>query len=288
MASVGVRTATGLLIAALVVACLYCADFARPGLLPWIVGLALGLLGAFELGRMGRLSGPRRAALLPLLCGLSAAAVLAAVLRDPAPWAVVRWYFAIAGGTLAVGTLLGAAAPPAWNGAPQGERSLLQGPLGFGLLAAWIGPAMAGLGFIHGCHGTAALSALIVLSKLGDVAGYFVGKAIGRSHPFPKLSPGKTTAGCVASLVAGVAAGVGMAALDVLPGAPSLAVGAFVGGILNIVAQAADLFESFVKRTAAVKDSSGMAGASGGILDVVDSLLFTVPVSLVLFAWLST
>ena len=51
------------------------------------------------------------------------------------------------------------------------------------------------------------LTVLVVLAKVGDNAGYFVGRAIGQRHPFPTISPGKTVAGCVASLLAGVATG---------------------------------------------------------------------------------
>ena len=66
-----------------------------------------------------------------------------------------------------------------------------------GLLCAWIVPALPLLVFFHQRFGTRGLIALLVLSKFGDTCGYYVGNAIGKSHPFPKISPGKTTAGCV-------------------------------------------------------------------------------------------
>jgi phosphatidate cytidylyltransferase len=53
------------------------------------------------------------------------------------------------------------------------------------------------------------------------------------------------------------------------------------GLVLNLAAQAGDLLESKVKRSAGVKDSSGWLGPAGGLLDVVDSLLLTVPTALV-------
>jgi phosphatidate cytidylyltransferase len=55
---------------------------------------------------------------------------------------------------------------------------------------------------------------------------------------------------------------------------------------VNLAAQAGDLLESWVKRKAGVKDSSGLFGPSGGLLDQLDSLLLAVPVALVAWPWL--
>ena len=100
-------------------------------------------------------------------------------------------------------------------------------------------------------------------------------------HPFPGISPNKTVAGCVASLVAGVVAGALFAAFDYpVDWKAGILGGALLGLALNLAAQAGDLFESWVKRRAGVKDSSTIFGPSGGVLDVVDSLLFTVPLAL--------
>lgn len=136
------------------------------------------------------------------------------------------------------------------------------------------------LAWIHLEHGTRGLVALIVLSKVGDIAGYFVGSACGKTHPFPRLSPGKTTEGCLGSLVAGGAAGALLESLDALPGPDGIKWGITIGLLINLAAQAGDLLESYIKRSAGVKDSSGWMGASGGVLDVTDSLLLTVPVAL--------
>jgi hypothetical protein len=72
-------------------------------------------------------------------------------------------------------------------------------------LALWLIPPLPALWGIWFAYGTSGLIALLALSKIGDTAGYYVGGAIGKSHPFPRISPGKTTAGCVASLVAATA-----------------------------------------------------------------------------------
>lgn len=157
---------------------------------------------------------------------------------------------------------------------------LSRGRLDAALLAIWIGPPLAALALLTRAHGHGALVALIVLSKAGDIAGYYVGMRIGRSHPFPTISPGKTTAGCVASLLAGMGAGAFLAARGWLPGEPvALTTGLLIGAVVNLVAQSGDLLESAVKRRVGVKDSGPWMGASGGLLDVLDSFLLTAPLA---------
>ncbi|HRV80731.1 MAG TPA: phosphatidate cytidylyltransferase, partial [Planctomycetota bacterium] len=142
--------------------------------------------------------------------------------------------------------------------------------------------------------GLPALMALVVLSKVGDIAGYYVGSLLGRSHPFPRLSPGKTTAGCVGSLLSGIGFGIGCQAWGWFPpgselAAPGYWAGAVAGASINLAAQAGDLYESFWKRKAGVKDSGTWFGPSGGMLDLVDSLLFSAPLAALtwpfLFRW---
>jgi len=149
-------------------------------------------------------------------------------------------------------------------------------------LALWIAVPLPALAQVERLWDSAGLVSLIVLSKVGDIAGYYVGNAIGKSHPFPNLSPGKTTAGCVGSLVAGVAAGGALAWAGVLPEPIwGIAGGLLAGASVNVAAQAGDLLESWVKRRAGVKDSSSWLGPSGGVLDVVDSFLLSVPAALI-------
>ncbi|MHC4263623.1 MAG: phosphatidate cytidylyltransferase [Planctomycetota bacterium] len=146
--------------------------------------------------------------------------------------------------------------------------------------AAWAVAPLPLLAWVHLDFGTRGLVVLIVLSKVGDIAGYYVGSAIGKHHPFKRLSPGKTTEGCLGSLVAGGIAGAAFGAAGGLPGEAGPGIGALVGLSINVASQAGDLLESYVKRTAGVKDSSTWLGASGGFLDVTDSLLLSVPVAL--------
>lgn len=130
--------------------------------------------------------------------------------------------------------------------------------------------------------GVEGLVALVILAKIGDIFGYYVGSLIGESHPFPNISPGKTTAGCVGSFIAGVLAGFAVQHFGLLP-APRFGAlsGLLFGGALNLAAQAGDLLESALKRRARVKDSGTTFGPSGGMLDLVDSLLCAAPLALV-------
>jgi phosphatidate cytidylyltransferase len=151
-------------------------------------------------------------------------------------------------------------------------------------LALWSVPPLFGLVPLAIRQGTAGLALLVVLSKIGDSAGYFVGRSIGKRHPFPTISPGKTVAGCVASLVAGVAAGACLVPLlQDQWGIRPVLLGIGVGLVINVAAQLGDLAKSWVKRRAGVKDSSRLLGPSGGVLDVVDSLLLTTPLAVLIW-----
>ncbi|QDU85916.1 Phosphatidate cytidylyltransferase [Planctomycetes bacterium Pla163] len=246
----------------------------------WPVFAIGGLLAAatlFEVGRMGRLRG--RGWTAPLAVGLVAAAAVW-IVRDSLLGAE-RVQDSVLSVAAAVYVAAGLAAF-AVGLATRAERPHLAAAL-----ALWIVPPLPLLAEVYGSFeraghpALAGLGALILLSKIGDIAGYYAGNALGRHHPFKKLSPGKTTEGCLASFLVGAAAGPACTALGLFPPGLDTLSAILIGATVNLAAQSGDLLESWVKRRVQVKDSSTWLGASGGMLDVCDSLLVTVPVALV-------
>ena len=117
---------------------------------------------------------------------------------------------------------------------------------------------------------------LLAVIMLGDTAAFYVGKALGRHRLAPHLSPKKTLEGLAGGIV-----GSGLAALGIshlLFPTESLPRMLALGLVLSVVGVFGDLFESFLKRTAGVKDTSSLVPGHGGILDRLDSLLFATPV----------
>lgn len=122
---------------------------------------------------------------------------------------------------------------------------------------------------------------LIAVTKVTDIGGYFVGKLLGKTPLAPQLSPHKTVEGAWGGFLSAVVLSVILARVGkILPLASfnlSLVHAIWMGMIIGVLAQVGDLAESLLKRDAAVKDSNSLPGV-GGVLDLLDSLLFTTPV----------
>jgi phosphatidate cytidylyltransferase len=116
---------------------------------------------------------------------------------------------------------------------------------------------------------------LLAVIFAGDTGAFYVGRALGKTKLYPKVSPGKTWAGVwggmLSSLVVGLALGKWLLEVN-LWGLGCLALVLALMGLLG------DLFESMLKRQAQVKDASELLPGHGGMLDRLDSLLFAAPV----------
>ncbi len=133
-----------------------------------------------------------------------------------------------------------------------------------------------------GDRGTLALSLAIFVPKCCDIGAYFTGRFLGRTRMTPVLSPKKTWEGLAGGLAAAAAASVGLQQLGGLPrGGPAAAVG--FGLAVGGAAVLGDLAESLVKRDCGFKDSARTVPGFGGVLDVVDSIVFAAPVA---YFWL--
>jgi phosphatidate cytidylyltransferase len=128
---------------------------------------------------------------------------------------------------------------------------------------------------------------LMVCVWSGDIAALYIGRAFGKHKLAPRLSPGKTWEGSIASIAGSLlAAGLVIWIGDLLTARGNLLLHItepvwqtlLLAAILNIAAQLGDLLESAVKRGAGVKDSGTMLPGHGGILDRIDALLLAAPV----------
>jgi phosphatidate cytidylyltransferase len=123
--------------------------------------------------------------------------------------------------------------------------------------------------------GREALLLALLVVWISDTAQFYVGSTLGRRRLAPLISPKKSVEGAVGGFVAGVAAMAGIGRFW-LPGVsvPALAAS---GGVLVALGIAGDLFESLLKRSVNVKDSSALIPGHGGVLDRIDALLFVLP-----------
>ncbi len=126
----------------------------------------------------------------------------------------------------------------------------------------------------------------LALNWVGDTAAFYAGRALGRHKLAPRLSPGKSWEGSIASLAGSLLFGFFYLAW-LLPETTPVARLAICGAG-NVAGQVGDLAESLMKRGAGLKDSGNLLPGHGGWLDRLDSTLFALPVVhvlLVAFGW---
>jgi phosphatidate cytidylyltransferase len=128
---------------------------------------------------------------------------------------------------------------------------------------------------IREAAGAAALLLLIATVVASDTAQYYTGRAVGRRPLAKTISPKKTIEGAAGGFVCGAAVFVFVGAWW-LPQVPT-GVRVLVGAGIVAAGIAGDLFQSMLKRSVGVKDSSGLIPGHGGILDRIDALLFAAP-----------
>lgn len=260
----------------------------------------LALIGAAIVGAGGwewaRLNGGRQ----PVLAGLSLVlfggglAVVglgwqAAQFTTSAPLPAVPaalWWGLAGAWVLGLVQVLGGGVArwPAW---PQGLRLLLGAPM------LWA----AGLALLTArAQGLAFLVSLLALVWAADIAAYFGGRRFGRRKLAPAISPGKSWEGVWSGALGVALLATAWIAADRLlgPASPSYytvllerhgpLVLVLALALLTALSVSGDLFESLVKRSAGVKDSSGLLPGHGGVLDRIDALLPVLPVAMALVA----
>ena len=143
------------------------------------------------------------------------------------------------------------------------------------LMATWVGASLAHLGLISDSSERIVLGLVVITGPwISDSGAYFAGRLAGKHPLFPSLSPNKTVEGAIGGLLMTMLV-VGWIAHQFLdfsiPGA------AVAGIAISFFSQTGDLFESILKRILDIKDLGSLLPGHGGILDRIDSLLFTAP-----------
>jgi phosphatidate cytidylyltransferase len=150
----------------------------------------------------------------------------------------------------------------------------------FGLMyVPWLLNFIQKITFFPGVDGHYYFLYFVLITKFSDTGAYLVGSLIGRHKMIPRISPGKTWEGFGGAIAVSTLASLLLARYlgDKLAGMNWLHA-IILGVILSIGAVVGDLIESIFKREAGVKDSGRFFPGIGGILDLLDSLLFNAPI----------
>ena len=145
----------------------------------------------------------------------------------------------------------------------------------FGILyISWFSSFVIKIRFLPG--GAVWVAYLIAVTKAGDIGAYILGSLLGRHPLMPHVSPKKSVEGMFGGLLFSALASLAISRfLPIHFFLPHVLV---LGLIIGIVAQIGDLSESLLKRFCNVKDSGALLPGMGGVLDAVDSILFTAPI----------
>ncbi len=123
-------------------------------------------------------------------------------------------------------------------------------------------------------NGFGLVITLLLITKLGDIGAYLIGTRFGKRLLIPRISPKKSVEGSIGGLIFSI-----LGAFVCRPFLPlTYLYLAFIGLFLGVLGQLGDLSESLMKRDCQIKDSGNLFPGMGGVLDVIDSLLFTAPV----------
>ena len=151
------------------------------------------------------------------------------------------------------------------------------------LFLIWFGTGLASIGYILSNYGNSVTYLILISVSISDVAAYEIGRRYGKRKLFKKISPNKTYEGFFAGLIFGsMILTVILNRYLLINFGLSLLISALVISFGTI----GDLFESRIKRSLEVKDSSSLLPGHGGVLDRVDSQLFSFPMLVLLIHFL--
>jgi phosphatidate cytidylyltransferase len=249
----------------------------------WFMGVSLVLI-ALACWEWGRLNGyPGRSA---WLCGLVGLALCAAIwsLGWPMKQLPMLW-LCVGSAWIAGGVWLVARGVDGWGRLPAGVRVLA----GLVMLSlAWLAVVQARL------VGIQFLLSLLVTVWVADVGAYFAGRRFGKRKLAINISPGKSWEGVYGGMAAVLLLAAVWGIWSPPGGSASLYAKLYSGqgwlllllgaSLMVAMSVVGDLVESLVKRSAGMKDSSGLLPGHGGVLDRIDALLPTLPLGMMLYS----
>ena len=150
----------------------------------------------------------------------------------------------------------------------------------FGLMyVPWLLNFIQKINFFPGIDGHYYVLYFVLITKFSDTGAYSVGSLIGKHKMIPRISPGKTWEGFAGAIFVSMLASVIFVHFfgHKMPGM-NWKHAVILGMILGFCAVIGDLIESLFKREAGIKDSGKFFPGIGGILDLLDSLLFNAPI----------
>lgn len=124
-------------------------------------------------------------------------------------------------------------------------------------------------------NGQSFIYFILIVTYGVDTGAYYTGRLLGKHKLAPTVSPGKTIEGAIGGVIAAIGAAF-LARWLFLRGL-TINNTILIGIVFGVISQLGDLSESMLKRSAGVKDSGSIIPAHGGMLDRVDSLIFTIP-----------
>jgi phosphatidate cytidylyltransferase len=259
---------TRIVSAAALIAVLFATLWLLP---PWATAVLAAVVAALAGGEVAKMSGKLGANVPTVFVGIAAATLAMAFVvyerrvpgSDDDTLGAVMLALLVACGILAMA--LGPPSPASFGRA----ATLVMAPV-------YVGLPIGAIVWVHWVFGPAATTWLLGLIAVSDSAQYYTGRAFGRRKLAPAISPAKTVEGAIGGIVVATIAGGALARWALPEVAPAAA--AVLALLLALVGIAGDLFESLLKRSAGVKDSSALIPGHGGVLDRIDSYLFAAPV----------
>jgi phosphatidate cytidylyltransferase len=267
------RVASAAVLIALIVLTLWMAP-------PWATVALAAVAAALAAGELAGLARAVGADVSPIFLGAAAAVVCAAFAWQSLALA--------AGDDVLDGVLLVyvlAAGAMVLSAGPPGPAMLARAGVAF-MGPIYVGLPLGAIASIRILSGAPAVFWLLLVVAVSDSAQYYSGRAFGRRKLAPAVSPAKTVEGAIGGLVAATIAGAlaGPRLVNLVP--LTMATGAAAGLFVAAFGILGDLFESLLKRSAGVKDSSSLIPGHGGVLDRIDSYLFAAPCYYVVLRWL--